>query len=61
MELLPESYSGQSFPGYDEIDVSFDEFETLVRNNRLDWKSALENVKGNYLITDISTGRRYVG
>ena len=61
LELLPESYSGQPFPGYEGIDVSFDELETLVRNNRLDWKSALENVKGIYLITDISTGRRYVG
>ena len=60
-EILPEPYSGLSFPGYDDIDISFDELETLVRNHRLDWKAALESIKGVYLITDAKTGRRYVG
>jgi hypothetical protein len=60
-EILRESYSGRSFPGYEDIDVSFDELETLVRNDRLDWKTALESVKGIYLITDTKTGRCYVG
>ena len=60
-EILREPYSGRSFPGYEDIDVSFDELETLVRNDRPDWKAALESVKGIYLITDTKTGRRYVG
>lgn len=60
-EILREPYSGRSFPGYDDIDVSFDELETLVRNDRPDWKTALESIKGVYLITDLKTGRRYVG
>jgi len=60
-EILRELYSGRSFPGYEDIDVSFDELETLVRNDRPDWKAALESVKGIYLITDTKTGRRYVG
>jgi hypothetical protein len=60
-EILRESYSGRSFPGYDDIDLSFDELETLVRNERVDWKVALESIAGIYLITDIKTGRRYVG
>lgn len=60
-EILREPYSGRSFPGYEDIDVSFDELETLVRNDRADWKAALESVKGIYLITDTKTGRRYVG
>lgn len=60
-EILRESYSGRSFPGYEDIDVSFDELETLVRNDRPDWKAALESVKGIYLITDTKTGRCYVG
>ncbi len=38
-----------------------EELEALVRNDRPDWKGALESVKGIYLITDISTGKRYVG
>jgi hypothetical protein len=60
-EILPEPYSGRPFPGYEDINLSFEEIETLVRNCRLDWKVALENVKGVYLITDTKTGKRYVG
>ena len=60
-EVLREPYTGRRFPGYDDIDLSFEEVETLVRNSRPDWKAALESIKGIYLITDTKTGRRYVG
>lgn len=60
-EILREPYSGRPFPGYDDIDLSFEELESLVRNNRPDWRAALESVKGIYLITDIKTSRHYVG
>lgn len=60
-EILREPYSGRSFPGYEEIDLSFEELEALVRNDRPDWKAALQSVKGVYLITDILTGKRYIG
>jgi hypothetical protein len=60
-EVLREPYSGRSFPGFEDIDLSFEELETLVRNSRPDWKAALASVKGIYLISDIKTGKRYVG
>ncbi len=60
-EILREPYSGRVFPGYEDIDLSFEELETLVNNSRPDWKAALESIKGVYLITDITTGKRYVG
>ncbi len=60
-EILREPYSGRAFPGFENIDLSFDELETLVRNNRPDWKAALSSVKGVYLISDSNTGKRYVG
>jgi len=60
-EILREPYSGKPFPGYDNINLSFEELETLVRNDRPDWKGALESVKGVYLITDENTGKQYVG
>ena len=60
-EILREPYSGRHFPGYEDIDLAFEELETLVRNDRPDWKAALENAKGVYLITDQGTGKRYVG
>jgi hypothetical protein len=60
-EVLREPYSGRSFSGFEEIDLSFEELEALVRNSRPDWKAALGSVKGIYLISDITTGRRYIG
>ncbi len=60
-EILREPYTGRSFPGYEDIDVAFDELETLVKNDRPDWRAALESVRGIYLITDTKTDRRYVG
>ena len=61
LEILREPYSGQPFPGYESIDLDFANLEILVRKNRTDWQAALENVCGVYLITDKSTGKRYVG
>jgi hypothetical protein len=60
-EILREPYSGRTFPGFENVDLSFEELETLVRNSRPDWMAALAKVKGIYLISDISTGKRYVG
>ena len=60
-EILREPYSGRSFPGFEDIDLSFEELETLVRNSRPDWQAALSSIKGIYLISDISTGKRYIG
>ena len=60
-EILREPYSGRQFPGYEDIDLSFEELETLVKNERPDWKAALENTKGVYLISDMATGKRYIG
>ena len=61
IEILPELYSGRAFPGFDDVDLSFDELETLVRRARPDWRAALQSVNGIYLITDTGTKRRYVG
>ncbi|WP_296707396.1 GIY-YIG nuclease family protein [Rhodoblastus sp.] len=60
-EIIREKYSGRSFPGFENIDLSFEELESLVQNNRTDWKAALASVKGVYLISDQTTGKRYVG
>ncbi|MCA8835264.1 MAG: GIY-YIG nuclease family protein [Proteobacteria bacterium] len=60
-EILSEPYSGKTFPGYDKIDLSFGELESLIENTRQDWKTALETIKGVYLITDTKTEKKYVG
>lgn len=60
-EIFREPYSGRAFPGFDDIDITFEELETLIHSTRQDWRGALENIKGIYLVTDTKTGRRYVG
>ncbi len=60
-ELLREPYSGQQFCGYENINHDFSVLETVFRSNRPDWKAALENVKGVYLIIDKHNGKKYVG
>lgn len=63
LEILREPYTGRPFPGYEKIDLRFHELETLVHNDRPDWRAALESVKGVYLITVQTkhTVRQYVG
>ncbi|QDH73327.1 GIY-YIG nuclease family protein [Brevundimonas sp. M20] len=60
-EVLAEPYSGRAFPGFDGIDLSFAELENLARTGRADWMAALSSIKGIYLISDVLTGKRYVG
>jgi hypothetical protein len=60
-EVLPERYTGRTFPGYQAVHLSFPELEELLANNRLDWITALRHVKGVYLITDRKSHRRYLG
>lgn len=63
LEILCEPYSGRPFPGFESIDLSFRELEILRRDNRPDWRAALDNVRGVYLII-VRTPRavrRYVG
>lgn len=60
-ELLKEPYSGEQFCGYERINHDFSQLETIIRSNRPDWKAALENVKGIYLIADKANGKKYVG
>ena len=60
-EILREPYRGTPFPGLSSIDVSFDELETIVRNERPEWKAALQHVSGIYVIADTRSDRLYVG
>jgi hypothetical protein len=47
------------FPGYDQVNVSWKDLSDYIESDS--WKTALENQKGVYLITDISNGKKYVG
>lgn len=59
LEILPESFNDDDFPGYENVDLSFGDLKRVV--DRKDWKTALENQKGVYLIVDKMNGKKYVG
>ena len=60
-QILESSYSGEAFCGYENIDHGFRYIEMIVKQGKRDWRAALENVKGVYLITDKSNGKKYIG
>ena len=61
VEILKDVYTGQQFPGFEDINLTFNELKDIIKNEKRDWKSALENIKGVYLLTDERTNKRYVG
>ena len=61
VEILPAPYTGETFPGFTSIDHPFHVLEPIFRMEKTDWRAALSNVKGVYLISDTSNGKSYVG
>ena len=61
IEIFPNPYSGESFPGYEHINHDFHILEPIFKSERNDWKAALSSVKGVYLISDKHNGKQYVG
>lgn len=49
----------EKFVGYENVDLSWSDLKRVLKLE--DWRTALENQKGVYLITDIKTNKRYVG
>ena len=60
-EILKKPYSGEVFPGYEHINHDFKMLIPIFRNQNSDWKAALENVKGVYVIMDKNNGKKYIG
>jgi len=59
VQLLPEPFDNDIFPGYDRVNITWKTLSRVI--SKESWKTALKNQKGVYLITDISTGKMYVG
>ena len=58
-QILPDTFDNDIFPGYDKIDISWQELKRIIQKDN--WITALQNQKGVYLITDSSNGKKYVG
>ena len=59
LEILPHVFDHDIFPGYDRVNLSWQELKRVI--SKEGWKAALENQNGVYLITDSKTGKMYVG
>lgn len=60
-EILPSKYEGMQFPGFDSINITFSQLQTIVIADNREWRTALQNIYAIYLIVDQSTGKQYVG
>lgn len=62
VQIKPKNSIGE-FTSYDQIRLSFEELETLVKDtdSNIAWVNALSSVNGVYLIKHKGDGRLYVG
>ena len=60
-ELKEQKLTVKEFPGYDNVNITYDELRIIINQEISSWKGALANIKGIYLLTDITTGKHYVG
>ena len=61
LEILPNIFDGDEFPGYDNVRLSYTQLNSIIARKKNSWIAALENQKAVYLITDKSNGKHYVG
>lgn len=58
-QILPNVFNNDIFPGYENVNINWEELSQII--SKANWKTALQNQKGVYLITDTSNGKMYVG
>ncbi len=58
-QILPDTFDNDLFPGYEKVNITWEELKRVI--NKDTWKTALQNQKGVYLITDTHNGKKYVG
>jgi hypothetical protein len=58
-QILPDTFDNDLFPGYEKVNISWEELRRVTQKDN--WKTALQNQKGVYLLTDTSNGKMYVG
>ena len=61
LEIRRNKFELKEFPGYENVNIDFEDLKLIIETNNRSWKSALSNVQGIYLITDNQNGKLYVG
>ena len=60
-EIRPEKMSIADFPGFNGVLLSYEMLQAVVRQDNPSWRTALSNVAGVYVISDLANGLQYVG
>lgn len=60
-QILPDTFDDDDFPGYDKVNLSYNQLKSILDRGKKDWIAALERQKAVYLITDTNNGKLYVG
>jgi hypothetical protein len=58
-QIIEDKYEDEEFPGYEKVNISWEIMNRVLMKSS--WKTALQNQKGVYLITDASNGKMYIG
>lgn len=58
-QILEDTFDNDLFPGYENVNISWKDLNRVIKKSN--WKTALQNQKGIYLITDKLNGKQYVG
>ena len=61
LQILNEQFTGNDFPGYENVCLSYRELKNIIDRQLPGWIAALKSQKAVYLITDTKTGKLYVG
>lgn len=60
-QILPDTFDDDDFPGYDKVNLSYNQLKSILDRGKKDWIAALESQKAVYLITNTNNGKLYVG
>lgn len=61
-EILPCIYSGETFNGYDNVNIPFHRLSDIFNGKILPtYYEALKKITGVYCLTDTNTGKLYIG
>ncbi|BBO75248.1 hypothetical protein DSCW_26650 [Desulfosarcina widdelii] len=60
-EIREKRLQVSDFPGYNAVNLPYPMLRIVVRKNMPQWKAALSDVSGVYLVTDTQTGKHFVG
>lgn len=62
VEILPCIYSGETFNGYDNVNLPFNRLADIFNGRILPtYYEALKKITGVYCLTDTNTGKLYIG